>query len=201
MKTFGALLAAIVIPIMLLNMFGEIVAGIWLAILGEWSAIFLGIAILVVGAFAVSFLLAPGLGLLGIGAMALERGNKFVGWFLILLASPWTYIVVIVWELVIFNMFGKRVTADNVIPMWLWSYGAATGVWSYMASQEQQSGDGGRVAAGAAFSAQVAYIALAVCRIWLDWPLVQTVIAMAVPLLLQIAVSLLAIGESSRRYA
>ena len=159
----------------------------------------LSVVIVSILVIAVSFLLAPGLGLLGIGAMALERGNKFVGWFLILLASPWTYIVVIVWELVIFNMFGKRVTADNVIPMWLWSYGAATGVWSYLASQELlQSGDDGRVAAATAFGAQVAYIALAVCRIWLDLPLAQTVIAMAVPLLLQLAVGLLDARAASR---
>lgn len=200
MKTFSALLAVIMIPFMLLNAVGGIVAGIWLAFLGEWSAIFLGFAILFVGAFAVSLLLAPGYGLAGIGAMALERGNKFVGWFLLLLASPWTYIVIIVWEIVIFNMFGKRVTLDNVIPMWLWSYGAATGVWSYLASKERQSGDSGGAAA-AAFGAQIAYVVLAVCRIWLDLPLVQTVIAMAVPLLLPLAFGLLAIGASSRRYA
>lgn len=200
MKTFGALIAAIMIPLMLLNAFGGIIAGIWLAILGEWSAIFLGIAILFIGSFVVALLLAPGMGLAGVGAMALERGNKLAGWFFLLLASPWTYIVIIVWEIVIFNMFGKRVTPDNVIPMWLWSYGAATGVWSYMASKERQNGDGGGAAA-AAFGAQIAYIALAVCHIWLDLPLVQTVIAMAVPLLLPIAFGFLAIGVSSRRYA
>lgn len=198
MKTFGALIAAIMIPFMLLNAFGGIVAGIWLVILGEWSAIFLGIAILFVGAFAVSLLLAPGMGLAGVGVIALERGNKFAGWFFLLLASPWTYIVIIVWEIAIFNMFGKRVTTDNVIPMWLWSYGAATGVWSYLASKEQQSGGG---AAAAAFSAQVAYIVLAVCRIWLGLPLVQTVIAMAVALLLPLIFGLLAIGATARRYA
>lgn len=201
MKTFGALLAVLMIPIVVLSAFGSIVAGIWLAFLGEWSAIFLGVAILIVGPSAVLFLLAPGIGLAVFGVTALERGNKFVGWFFLLLGTPWTYLGIIVWEIVIFNMFGKRATPDNVIPMWLWSYGAATGVWSYMASWELRNGDGGSAqAAAAAFGAPIAYIVLAVCRFWLDLPLAQTVIAMAVPLLLPLAFVLLAIGASSRRY-
>lgn len=190
MKTFGALLAATMIPFMLLNAFGGVVAGIWLAILGEWSAILLGIAILFAGPFVVSLFLAPGMGLAGLGLVAIERGNKVFGWFLLLLASPWTSIVIVAWEIVIFKTFGALATAHNVIPMWLWSYGAATGVWSYMARAEQQTGEGGGATA-AAFGAQIAYVVLAVCQIWLQLPLAESALAMMVPLLVPLAFSLL----------
>lgn len=199
MRTISALIAAIAIPLGLLNMFGGIVAGIWLAILGEWAVIALGIGILFVGAFAVSLLLMPGMGVAAFGIAVLDRGNRFVGWTLILLASPWTYVVIITWEIGMFLVFGRHVTSDNAIPMWLWTYGAATGVWSYLASKERQSGDDGG-AAMTAFAAQIAFIVLSVCLIWGGWSLVETAIAMAVPLLLPLALGLLAIGISSRRY-
>jgi hypothetical protein len=37
METFTKLAAALSVPLGLLNMLGGIVAGIWLAILGEWG--------------------------------------------------------------------------------------------------------------------------------------------------------------------
>lgn len=40
-------------PIMLLNVFGGIVSGIWLAILGQWGSIGVGILIIAVGGFGI----------------------------------------------------------------------------------------------------------------------------------------------------
>lgn len=190
MRGLATLLGMISIPLALLNLIGGIIAGIWLAILGEWSAILLGCGILFVGAFAVSLLLVPGLGLAGMGVMAIERGNKLLGWLFILLASPWTYVVIIGWEVFIFTTFGKRVTADNMVPMWLWTYGAATGVWSYLASKEEQGGDGGG-AVMMAFAAQVAFIVFSACQIWLGWSIRDSIIAMAMPLFLPLLAGLL----------
>lgn len=189
MKALGALLAALVIPFAVLNAFGGLIAGIWLAILGEWSAIFLGLAILFAGAIAASLLLLPGLALGGLGAMAMARGSKLVGWLFIVLASPWTYLAIIAWEVVIFSLFSKRFTDHNIIPMWLWSYGAATGVWSYMASKEERSGGGGS-ASLAAFAAQVAYIVLSVCYLVLGWPFRESVLAMTIPIFVMVALGL-----------
>ena len=43
-----ATITALTVPIMLLNLLGGIVSGIWLAILGEWGEIFRGILFMVV---------------------------------------------------------------------------------------------------------------------------------------------------------
>lgn len=196
MRTLGALLSAIFIPLMILNLLGGFVGGIWLAIAGEWYTIFLGLLILLVGAFAVSLLLMPGLGLAVVGVMALERGNKRTGWFFILLSSPWTPAVIFAWQIAIFMVFGNRVTRPEIaIPIWLWSYGAATGVWTYLATKESQSG-GGETAFVQAFGAQVAYIVLSVCYLWLGWSLVHSMIAMAIPLLLPLSFGLAALSAS-----
>ena len=43
MKRLTGLIAALTIPLMILNMLGGIVSGIWLAILGDWGTFGLGI--------------------------------------------------------------------------------------------------------------------------------------------------------------
>jgi len=189
MKILASLISAIIIPFLFLNLFGGIVAGIWLALLSEWSSIFLGLLFVFFGAFAAALFLAPGLGLAALGAAAFDRGNTVIGWGLLLLASPWTYIVIIAWELAVFSLFGQRMTSANVVPMWLWSYGAATGVWSFMASKEQQTGDGGS-AAMAAFAAQLAYVVFSLCFLLLDWSLQESVIAMIIPVALILIVGI-----------
>jgi hypothetical protein len=198
MKAFGALLAALMVPLMLLNLLGGVVAGIWLAFLGQWSTIFLGLAISISGAFLVSLLLLPGIGLAGLGSVAFGRGNKVAGSLLVILSAPWTPLVILVWEVAIFLVFGRRAPTPNLaIPVWLWSYGAATGVWSFLASKEQQTGDGDMAAFGA-FAAQVAYLVLSFCILWLQWPLGPSVLAMAVPLALPVAVGLMLVAATLR---
>lgn len=186
-------------PFMILNMIGGVIALIWLVILGQWATIFLGVAILLAGALIVSLLLLPAIGLAAVGLAALNRGNKWAGWFSLLLACPWTYIVIIIWEVAVFIVFEVRSTSENGIPARLWSYAVATGVWSYLASREWRGGDGDGAAA-AVFGAQVAYIVFAICLFWLRIPLVHGIVVMAVPLLLPLAFSLLVIAASSGRF-
>jgi hypothetical protein len=198
MKALGALLTALMVPLMLLNLLGGIVSLIWLAFLGQWSTIFLGLLIGFTGAFLVSVLLLPGIGLAGLGSVAFERGNKAIGGLLVLLSAPWTPLVILVWEVAIFLVFGRRAPAPNLaLPVWLWSYSAATGVWSYLASKEQQTGNGDMAAFGA-FAAQIAYLVLSVCILWLQWPLGPSVLAMAVPLALPLAVGLMLVAATLR---
>lgn len=45
------------LPFVILNLFGVIVAGIWLAILGDWRSIGYGIAIMIVSTFLLSIVL------------------------------------------------------------------------------------------------------------------------------------------------
>jgi hypothetical protein len=49
------------IPILILNMLGGIIAGIWLSFLGEWILIVIGIVLLFTSHLYLSFLMLPGL--------------------------------------------------------------------------------------------------------------------------------------------
>ena len=45
------LISAIAMPLMLFNMLGGVVGGVWLAFLGEWGKIGIGLACMIGGAF------------------------------------------------------------------------------------------------------------------------------------------------------
>lgn len=60
-NSFVTTLAALSVPIMILNLLGGIISGIWLAILGEWGEIIRGIIFMVVSGIAISFALMPSL--------------------------------------------------------------------------------------------------------------------------------------------
>ncbi len=179
----------------LLNLVGGIVAGIWLLVLGEWNLFLVGIAVVFVGAFAASLLLAPGMLVAGASIAALDKGKTLIGWPLLMLSSAWTYAVVIAWGVGSFLWFGERVDTDNAIPVWLWSYGAASGVWAYMASKEPE----GSAAPITAFAAQLGYIVLSICVIGLGWDLGPAIVAMSVPFLIPVLASIgLALEQRQR---
>ena len=134
-----ALISLIFLPLALLNLLGGIVAGIWLAILGEWAGIGLGIAGLLGGALFCSLLLLPGF-LISIPAVfLLSKGGlgKFLGFIIGMIGLLWTYIVMSGWGMFAFDYFIKRADASSYIPYLLWAYGVAIGPWTYMASKEQ----------------------------------------------------------------
>jgi hypothetical protein len=56
-----ALIALLVLPLMLLNVLGGIVGGIWLIVLGEWGALGVALIAIVFGAIICSFALMPGI--------------------------------------------------------------------------------------------------------------------------------------------
>lgn len=188
-------LAMLALPLALLNLLGGIIGGIWLMVLGEWSAIFLGVAVLAFGAFAAALLLAPGMVVAGLGAASFERGNAVIGWCLMILAAPWTYLVVLAWQTAIFDWYVDHSTSDNAIPLWLWSFGAATGVWSFMASKETEDS----MAPVTAFCAQISFLVISGCVLLADWPLRDAAIAGALPFLLPIGLSVAMVLNPPRR--
>ena len=66
MRALLGLMSVLAVPLMIVNMLGGIVSGIWLAVLGEWGAIGYGIAALVVSGLVLSIVLMPALLLLNL---------------------------------------------------------------------------------------------------------------------------------------
>jgi len=152
-----ATITALTVPIMLLNLLGGIVSGIWLAILGEWGEIFRGILFMVVAGFAISIALMPSLLFAAPATMAMERGKKFIGALLGSLSVFYTVALITVWCIWVMWLFVNSTTESSLIPLLVWSYGVALGPWMWLAQKDQQGG-GNEFSTLTTFFAQAAYI-------------------------------------------
>jgi len=156
--SFIAILTALTVPIMILNILGGVVSGIWLAILGEWGEIIRGIIFIVVSGFAISFALMPSLLFAGPAVMAIEKGKKTLGVFFGFLSVLYTVILITVWCVWIMWLFVSSATADSFIPLLIWSYGVALAPWMWLAQKDQQGGGGNEYSIFTTFFAQISYI-------------------------------------------
>ncbi len=159
MKTgFIATFTALTVPIMILNLLGGIIAGIWLAILGEWGETFRGILFMVVSGFAISIALMPSLLFAAPAAMAIEKGKKLLGMFFGSLSVLYTVALMTVWYIWIMWLFVSSATDSSLIPLLIWSYGVALAPWMWLAQKDQQGGGGNEYSMFTIFFAQVSYI-------------------------------------------
>ncbi len=95
MKTLLALLGALTGFFLVLNSLGGIVSGIWLAILGEWGAIGIGLVLVFVstGVLGVALLPATGLAVAAYAARRSRAGLLFLG----LLSNLYIAALITVW--------------------------------------------------------------------------------------------------------
>lgn len=172
MKTLQGIITALTVPLALLNMLGGIVAGIWLAILGEWGTIVRGILFFFVSTFTLSIVLIPSMLLSAPAAYCAEKGKPFGMLCFGALSNLYIIAVITVWCCGILYIFVKDATASSLIPKLIWSYGVATGPWAYMASKDQQGGDG-FASMLATFLAELAYVVIMLMVIFSTITLLQ----------------------------
>ncbi len=141
----------------LLNWLAAPVSIIWLMILGEWwviglaflslfSHFLLGIALLPAMAFA-----AP--------AAALSPRRPTAAMILGIPGLVYTAALITVWCMGVLTYLVSRATPSTWIPLLLLAFSIGTAPWAYMAQKEAQRG-GGEGSLMAAFSAQVAFVAV-----------------------------------------
>lgn len=153
------------IPLMLLNMFGGIISGIWLMILGRWSEFGLGIVILFSGALLLGLVLTPGMLAQGAALMLIQGKRTLSGAALSFVGCLWIYLVMYVWCATTFVTMVSG-AGDDVIPLTLWGYANAVGPWAYMASKDREATG----SAVAVFAAQVGTVAMMVGLLFLGAP-------------------------------
>jgi|ERR1051326_464563 hypothetical protein len=160
MKVLTAIVTALSVPLMILNMLGAVVSGIWLLVMGEWRPVLLGILFFFSSSLLLGLALMPIL-LFVAPAMWLAERRKTL-WVLCFgaLSSAYTLSLVTIWCCAVLFLFVKDATSSSLIPRLIWSYGVATGPWSYMASKEQGPEGEGFASTIATFFAQLAYLAI-----------------------------------------
>ncbi len=135
---FNTILEILTLPIMILNFSSGIVGGIWLAFLGEWKLIGIGIALLFTSHWFLSLLMMPGLLISG-AALHFAEKNKVLYCFFGFLSQLYMNILVIgtcVMAFFICSSFYKGVVDVGYIPYVLWSWGMALGPWQFFTSKE-----------------------------------------------------------------
>lgn len=177
----ATIISLISIPVMFLNFGGGIVGGIWLAVLGKWGLIGIGLASMFISSIGLALALTPGMLFMMPGAVALERGRYVLGILCLMVGNLWTYAVMTVWCVGCFYfVIENYYTGGSLWPYLLWAYGMATGPWTYMATREET------VSAStiAAFGACVGAIAIMGIILFKDQPsILDATIAFCIPIL------------------
>jgi hypothetical protein len=170
MKALGSAIVAIIgsvfgvlsLPLFLLNMFGGVVSGIWLMVLGRWGEFVLGIFILFGGSFLIGLVLLPSFGVQSAAAVLMKNKRPIISAILLFLGCLWTYVVMYLWCGVIFSRMVEG-AEGHMIPLALWGYANAVGPWGYMASKDREA-SGSTIAV---FAAQLGCAAMMVAVIFL----------------------------------
>lgn len=197
------------LSLMLLNLLGGVISGIWLAVLGEWWAIGYGFAVVFAGTYGIGLLTIPGGILFGVLAASFHESGKPVAvYFSAALSFAYAFFVVSAWCLCVFYGFMSQADAETFWPLLVWSYGVALYPLERMASKPQLDEYGSAVTA---FFARIAYIATAVVAIFVPMRLFEfgeifgglmTQVfggVMAIGLLVQLASAIIVMREGKRQ--
>jgi hypothetical protein len=135
-----ALLAILVSIVVILNFASEIGGGIWLAILGDWKSIIVGLVISICMPFAFTIVTLPSTGLGMILFGLINKGRKIPAAILGFINMIYTNVVIAIWVVMVFGYFVERAKGRSIIPYLLWGYGTMMAPLSYMASKDGPEG-------------------------------------------------------------
>lgn len=137
----GKIIEILCIPILILNMAGGVVAGIWLAFLGEWRLILIGIILVFTSHLYLSILMLPGIFFAPLCVRLLEKKNP-LGYLLGFLSQLHTNLLIVgtcAFAFFICTHFYDGEGKLGVIPYLLWSWGMALGPWQFFQSKESDN--------------------------------------------------------------
>jgi len=164
-----ALMTLILVPLIILNLAGWLVSGIWLAMLGEWSVIGVGIFYMVASPLALSLALMPGLIFAAPGAALMDRGHFFFGGLIALPSLVWTYLVLGASCVLVVAYTTAAWDGRPMLPYVLWAYAVAVTPWSFLAQKDAQAGQ--NEAGWPLFFAQLATVAMGVATLFYQGPM------------------------------
>lgn len=126
------------VPIMFLNIGSGIIGGIWLAILGKWSLIGIGLLFSFTSHWIFALLMLPSLPLAALGVYLYEKRNP-LRYFINYISQLYTNILIVITILFAYSVCRSFYTGNigvGYIPYLLWSWGMALGPWQFFASKE-----------------------------------------------------------------
>lgn len=180
-----SLITIFLLPIILLNLAGGIVAGIWLIAVGKWVLIVSALISTIVATWILGLLIAPTLIFARPLTWATERGKHTLIFILGALLSMWTYALMLFYSVGSFIFIFNNYEGGMKLPYLLLAYAVSTGPWAYMAKGESLYGEVGAGTNIPLFGACIASIAMiGVTTLYNMSSIAALAVACAIPLTL-----------------
>ena len=138
-KGLSAFVNIMAVPVMILNWIGGIVGGLWLAILGEWRVVGLGIGFSIIGPWILGLVMVCAMIFVPLLTFFDNKDMRIGSQIVTLISFSFNALVFTIWCLRILTGFVDTVNSAPHLPTLLWAYAVSTTPISYMASQEAQS--------------------------------------------------------------
>lgn len=122
--------------VMILNLFYGIVGGIWLAILGHWGSIGIGLGLGIAMPWIYAIASLPTMGLSFVFTYFAKKGSKTFTGISGFLTSIYHNALLAMWVIWVFSFFMGMADSKSFIPYLLWGYSTMMAPLSYMASKE-----------------------------------------------------------------
>lgn len=135
MHMFERILNAVLTPVTAIGFLGVLVSGVWLAFLGEWQAIGIGLAAVITSSFFITIFLLPGSLFKFLAHLIQEKGFPWLGFIVEAISSLYFSFVVFLSAYSCFRYFLSISTEVSLVPLLIWSHGVATGIWGLLASK------------------------------------------------------------------
>lgn len=128
----------VMVALIVVNLLGGLVAGIWLAVLGEWQTIFLGFALSFAMPWAWMIASIPTMAIAGIAMGKADRtSDASPPLMLVVPGALYTNSLICAWVLLCFWFFANRIDDNPTAPFLLWAYSTTMSPLAYMASKER----------------------------------------------------------------
>jgi hypothetical protein len=118
--------------VILANLFGAIVSGIWLLLLKQWSALGIGIGVMFAAMVIATILILPSLFIAAPGALFAKGRFKFMFIPFAVLSSVWMNVALAGWGALVLWGVPQLGAQKAFIPLVIWSYEIATIPWGVM---------------------------------------------------------------------
>ena len=158
-------------PLLIFNLFGGIIAIIWLLVLGEWQVIVFGFITASLSPYIIGLLLLPRL----LFHLYLERNNnkKNPGFWFSLLGNFYLMLAVILWSLGVLYLNLELATSSTFVPVIILSYSIATGPWMESTRRKRMNN---KYEVFLLFSLELAYLVMLI-QLFLEFSLKAAVIS------------------------
>jgi len=135
------ILEAFSIPLIIMNIGSSIIGGFWLAILGQWKLIGIGVGILFTSQWIISIFMIPAMPIGAIAAYFYNKNSIMAPIFAYISQLYINLLIVASCGLALFVCFFsyKGEFGLGSIPYLLWSWTMALGGWQYLASKDQEN--------------------------------------------------------------